>query len=165
MRTNTSQFMKEAESVKPGIPSTTTIERKVILEKSDIFKIPVQQDFVEYTEPTIICKMPAPDDFVSESTTIYDCEMPVPETFEFKPTKVTKSFKCEYPSVDANVAHERQLLPFPEDLHELIAWTDAFVDRIAGMTVAKEQVSLHPVLGQICSKLDVDIVRRIPSKI
>ena len=74
------------------------------------------------------------------------CKMPVPEKLEFKPTKISKSFECEYPSVNANVTRERQPLPFPEDLSELIAWTDAFVDRIASMTVAKEKASPHHIL-------------------
>ncbi|KAF2798801.1 hypothetical protein K505DRAFT_321606 [Melanomma pulvis-pyrius CBS 109.77] len=67
--------------------------------------------------------------------------MPVPEKFEYKPAKIIQEFECEYPSVDASVARERRPLPFPEELNDLIAWTDAFVDRIASMTVAQEKKS------------------------
>lgn len=111
---------------------------------------------------TIICAMPVPEKFVPEfkPTTVTKkgnsepvvktsdddriiCKMPVQEKFEFKPTKIIQEFECEYPSVDANVARERQPLPFPEKLNDVIAWTDAFVDRIASLTVAQEKVSLR----------------------
>ena len=57
---------------------------------------------------------------------------------------MTKEFKCQYPTVDPNVVRVTQPLPFPENLKDVIAWTDAFVDRIASLTLAQEKVSVQP---------------------
>lgn len=69
-------------------------------------------------------------EFNSESIVSNACGQPwLPQN-----RKVTKNFKCEYPSVEPNVYRIKDPLPFPDDLRVLIGWTDAFVDRIASKT-------------------------------
>lgn len=55
-------------------------------------------------------------------------------------TTITKEFDCEYPSVEPTVYRTAEPLPFPNTLRDLISWTDAFVERIAGMTEAEQKV-------------------------
>jgi DNA repair exonuclease SbcCD ATPase subunit len=61
----------------------------------------------------------------------------------FVPSPVFKEFQCEWPTVDANVNRVQEPLPFPSKLKDLIAWTDAFVDRIAVLTGEEEQKTLR----------------------
>jgi hypothetical protein len=106
------------------LPATTVTE---ITEYEEISSF-------EYDHAPIICEFqPAP--------TIDDLEHPV------------RKFDCEYPSVDPNVTRVREALPFPKELKEVIAWTDAFVDRIASLTLKEEKVSL---LSITVTKLIVD---------
>ncbi|KAF2732420.1 hypothetical protein EJ04DRAFT_608281 [Polyplosphaeria fusca] len=83
-------------------------------------------DEAEQLDPRIICKLPP-----ANSVDV-----------EIRPTKILQEFQCEYPSVDPNVDRVRQPLPFPSSLRETIAWTDAFVDRIASMSLAVEKDNL-----------------------
>jgi hypothetical protein len=119
-----SGFTNEAEVVKKGT-FTTTIEDVTVSSEH------------KFTSATILKKSTPPTE-----KTPFVCKMPVPEKFEYKPVKITQEFECEYPSTDPNVMRAREPLPFPEKLHDVIAWTDAFVDRIASLTVAQEKVSL-----------------------
>lgn len=59
------------------------------------------------------------------------------------PLKASREYECEYPTVERNVRRVTDALPFPEKLEDVIAWTDAFVDRIAQVAAAEKKVSLH----------------------
>ena len=74
------------------------------------------------------------------------CSLPVTEA---PVKKVEKKFKCEVPAIDPNVTRVRDPLPFPDKLEDVIAWTDAFVDRIASLT-AKEQKVRTSHIRTIC---------------
>jgi len=63
---------------------------------------------------------------------------------KLKPSESRISFEWEYPSVDAHVTRVREPVPFPGKLNDVIAWTDAFIDRIASMTLAQQEVLRHP---------------------
>lgn len=60
------------------------------------------------------------------------------------PVYIKKEFQCQYPTVDPNVVRVTKPLPFPDNLKDVIAWTDAFVDRIASLTLAQEKVPNQP---------------------
>lgn len=105
----------------------------------------LKQQLVEPTGKMVITKVEEVS--VTERPILEDniiCALPPAPKFdgELKPTKLSKKFVCEYPSVEPNVYRTREPLPFPDNLHDLISWTDAFVDRIASMTQAEENVSV-----------------------
>jgi hypothetical protein len=135
------------------------------LEKAVIYEIDVTTTSGHEFKPATIVKNGTPPSERQPLDAMIICKMPVSEKLEFKPTKISKIFECEYPSVDANIARERQPLPFPEDLSEVIAWTDAFVDRIASMTVAKEKASPHQILRTHSARLHTDMPYRKASRI
>lgn len=89
-----------------------------------------------------ICSLPAEEpQYPSPRNDANICYLPAPRfDCELKPLKMSKEFECEHPSVEPNVYRTRDPLSFPDNLHDLISWTDAFVDRIASMTQAEEKV-------------------------
>ncbi|KAF2712587.1 hypothetical protein K504DRAFT_531656 [Pleomassaria siparia CBS 279.74] len=76
---------------------------------------------------------------VQDIDTLIIYKMPAEKKIESKPGKMFKEFECQYPSIDSNVTGERQPLLFPDSFHDVIAWTDAFVDCIASLTVSQER--------------------------
>lgn len=84
------------------------------------------------------------------------CEFPI-QPKSGKPHKEIRQFECEFPTVDANVSRVREALPFPNNLRDVIAWTDVFVDRIAQMSAAKEKeyAQLKKVNDNQLSKLEL----------
>ncbi|KAH7126581.1 hypothetical protein B0J11DRAFT_281021 [Dendryphion nanum] len=70
------------------------------------------------------------------------CAFPVSKPVELpiSQTQIFKEFACEYPTVDPNVVRVSQPLPFPDKLQDVIAWTDAFVDRIASLTLQQGKI-------------------------
>ena len=53
---------------------------------------------------------------------------------------IPRTFTCEYPKVHTHVTKVRDALPFPGKLSDVVAWTDAFVERIAYMAHEEELV-------------------------
>ena len=69
----------------------------------------------------------------SSSTTVSKVQASIKET-------IPRTFTCEYPKVHTHVTKVRDALPFPGKLSDIIAWTDAFVERIAYMAHEEEHV-------------------------
>ncbi|OCL03301.1 hypothetical protein AOQ84DRAFT_154216 [Glonium stellatum] len=70
-------------------------------------------------------------DSFSNLTVVSKYEAPIKET-------IYREFHCEYPKVHTHVTKIRDALPFPGKLGDVIAWTDAFVERIAFMAHEEE---------------------------
>ena len=101
----------------------------------------VKTEFISAPKKTVITKV----EEIHEERTISSNgrarnEDPFPCTGPPK-KKLFKEFAVEYPSIEPNVMRVRDPLPFPENLHDLIGWTDSFVDRIAIVTQKQEKVS------------------------
>jgi hypothetical protein len=110
-------------------PIPVPMDTKVIKVDPVVTEVPADERTDKpFFKETIICSLPPAPKF----------------TGELKQTKISRKFDCEYPSVEPNVYRTPDPLPFPDNLHDLISWTDAFVDRIASMTQAGEKVSHVP---------------------
>ena len=69
----------------------------------------------------------------SSSTAVSKVQTSIKET-------IPRTFTCEYPKVHTHVTKVRDALPFPGKLSDVVAWTDAFVERIAYMADEEEHV-------------------------
>lgn len=131
------------------------------LMKTEVVPLPSKKNGVTTTTEEI-CYLPAEPKATPPSVKDPNvCYLPAPKfESELKALKMSKEFECEYPSVEPNVYRTRDPLPFPDNLHDLISWTDAFVDRIASMTQAEEKVRVLHFSIQIQLCFSVDLVSR-----
>jgi chromosome segregation ATPase len=114
------------EEVEPNYPNTDMLKQKIVRTRVTKISSSSSSDDGKFENPDI-CRLPPQK----------------PIDIDLLPrAKMIKEFACEYPSVEPNVFRTREPMPFPEKLHDLISWTDAFVDRIASMTQAEEMKNL-----------------------
>ena len=108
-----------------------------VTEKKSAKTVTIEE--IQVLEDPIICKMP-----VSE---------PIVEKMEMK-------FKCEYPAPHPKVTRVLQPLPFPEKLEDVIAWTDAFVDRIATLTAKEKKVRNRHLIAAFVAQQGLIIAQK-----
>jgi hypothetical protein len=71
-----------------------------------------------------------PPSFLPPST-----RLPVPVD-----TQVLRTFDCQRPVRPVLFPETPEVLPFPVDLRDLVAWTDAFVERLGWMALLAQEV-------------------------
>lgn len=64
----------------------------------------------------------------------------------YKVAKTIRSFECDIPFRPSNFPKVTEPLPFPSTLKEVLGWTDAYLSRVAKLSLENEAVRLCPII-------------------